>query len=293
AGCTDGKGGDAAAQPRNGPANQAGIDTAAQQRAYRHVSLQTQANGFQENALGFPNGVLEVDLARASGFRQRPIIADRQPFSVPLTDSTGGQFKGVAINAAMVWNETVFQKFEHAFIVQLARIPTLTQPTHGGSKRKPAVLDAIDKGLNAEPVAHQEQPLLAIVPDGEREHAAQTRHQRVNTPMVIAMDQNFRIGVAAETIAVALKFAAQFLEVVNGAVKNHAYAPVWRKHWLASGGTQVKDRQAAVAQDSATPLFDSFAIRSAAAESVNHRRNILVGRRLPKIDNPRYGAHTD
>ncbi|MCY1416702.1 hypothetical protein D9M71_322180 [compost metagenome] len=103
------------------------------------------------------------------------------------------------------------------------------------------------KGLDPEAVAGQEQLLAVALPDGQGKHAVEPG-QQVGTPGVVALEQHLGVAVAVEGIAEGFQLAAQFREVVDGAIEGQGQAQLRVAHGLRRTIGQVHDFQAAMAQ---------------------------------------------
>jgi hypothetical protein len=72
--------------------------------------------------------------------------------------------------------------------------------------------------FDPEPVARHEQRLLLLVPDGEREHAAQPRHDPL-PPLFPTVQDHFGVGRRGEGVA-RREFSADVVVVVDLAVED-------------------------------------------------------------------------
>src|SRR3954470_11241925 len=115
---------------------------------------------------------------------------------------------------------------------------------------KKIALVYVVKRLLAEAVAGEKQPPPRFVVDGEGEHAVEALRETF-TPFLVAVDQDFRVGViAVENVAPRLEFAPQLGVVVDLAVEDHADATVFIPHRL-SAALNVEDSKAAMAEEHA------------------------------------------
>ena len=96
-------------------------------------------------------------------------------------------------------------------------------------------------------VCGQQHAAMAIVPDGESKHAAQLLHH-FSAPLLIAVDDDFSIGMGTEGVSGGNQLSAQFLEVINFAVEGDPYGLIFIAHGLMSGGRKIDDGQPAVLQ---------------------------------------------
>ena len=74
--------------------------------------------------------------------------------------------------------------------------------------------------LLAQPVAGQQQFLLALVINGEGKHASQFLHA-VRPHLFVEVDDDFRIGVRPEIVAPLFEFGSQVGKVIDFAVEDN------------------------------------------------------------------------
>src|SRR5439155_10357366 len=74
-------------------------------------------------------------------------------------------------------------------------------------------VSGVKKRFDAQPVAAKNQTLAPFVPQGEREHPAETRDEPL-AQVFIEMDDHFDVAAGLEDMARGLELAAQFLVVV-------------------------------------------------------------------------------
>ena len=60
--------------------------------------------------------------------------------------------------------------------------------------------------------------------------------ENLRTPMLIDIDDDFRVGVGAEVIATAFELAAEFGKVINLAIEDHPDVAVGIRHRLMATG---------------------------------------------------------
>ena len=165
-----------------------------------------------------------------------------------------------------------------------------------GKTKRPVPLGVIQR-LDAEGIAREEQFLFALVPDAEREHAAQRVHHR-RAALCVQVQQDFGVRLRAEGVALGLQFAPQLAIVVDFPVVGDRQASVGGGHGLRAGLGQVDDREAAVReadlpvgrhpQPRAVGAAPDHVLPDAQQFRLVHRR-----RRLPVRVNSRYPAHGD
>jgi hypothetical protein len=128
----------------------------------------------------------------------------------------------------------------------------------------------VNQRLHPQPVAHQKQLAVAIIPEAKSEHTAQSRDQLIDAPLAVAMQQNFRVGLGLKPVAGRFEKRAELAEVVNRAVEYHADGAVGRGHRLYAGSAQIEDREPSVTQDGAIKAGHAFGVRSPAGERTGH-----------------------
>jgi len=94
---------------------------------------------------------------------------------------------------------------------------------------------AVVERLDAERIAREEKQLLALVPDGEREHPAQPAEAAL-TPVREGGEQHLGVAIRAKRPAGGGEFVAQRAKVVDGAIEDQREPPVGRVHRLVAVG---------------------------------------------------------
>ena len=126
---------------------------------------------------------------------------------------------------------------------------------------------AVQKRLFAEPVARQEQRLIATVRDAEREHAHESP-QQVRAPLGVAVQQDLGVGLRGEGSAARLELGAKRLEVVDFAVVHNDVAPVRRRHGLGTRIGEIDNREPPVPQEERVLVPVRAVVRPAVSEEV-------------------------
>src|SRR5215211_2210324 len=104
------------------------------------------------------------------------------------------------------------------------------------------IAGCVEEGLLADPVAGQEQPSAAAVPDCEGEHAPQVVDAAV-PELLVEVDDHLGVGSGREAMSQRLQLPAELAVVVDLAVLNHDDALVLVEDRLVAG-LEVDDRQA-------------------------------------------------
>ena len=107
------------------------------------------------------------------------------------------------------------------------------------------------QGLLPEPVTRQQKPCAPHVPDREGEHPVQARRQ-VDPPLLVAVDEDLRVGPRREAMPALLELAAQLEVVPDLAVEYRHDRAVFVRHRLGAAG-QVDDAEPGVAEHAIAP----------------------------------------
>ena len=109
-------------------------------------------------------------------------------------------------------------------MIELAHIVRMLEDALDlGGEDEAAVLLRVVERLDAEEVAGTEQLARIAVPDGEREHAAQTV-EHAFAPRQIAREQDLGVGVGLELPTLRLELGSQIAVVVDLAVEHDGEA---------------------------------------------------------------------
>src|SRR5262249_38046751 len=95
--------------------------------------------------------------------------------------------------------------------------------------------------LDADAIARQQQGSRPLVPDRQTEHAAEPR-DGIRSPLLIGVDDRFRVGGRVEAMSGRLELAPQLAEVVDLAVEDDPDRPILVVNRLMPG-RQVDDAQ--------------------------------------------------
>ncbi len=121
---------------------------------------------------------------------------------------------------------------------------------------------------------------LRLVPQAEREHAAQPR-EHVDAPGVVSAQHHFGVGPAGEAVAARFELLFQREEVVGLAVVGDARRTVVAAHRLRAGVAHVQDREPRVTENrkrlsivrASGRRKHALAIRSTMRQRGHHRRH--------------------
>src|SRR5262245_57648564 len=160
-----------------------------------------------------------------------------------------------------------------------------------GGKGELATGDAVVEGLDAEPVAREDQAAVASVPDRDREHPAQRVHE-AGAPVLIEVDEDLGAAVGGGCVSPPAELLPELAVVVDLAVLDHLDAAVLVADRLIAS-REVDDREAAHRQ-AARPV-DQAAVRvgTAVDQRLVHRRQRrgIRGRGPVEADETAYPAH--
>ena len=85
--------------------------------------------------------------------------------------------------------------------------------------------------------------MLALVPDGEGEHAAQIINAR-RAVLFVSVNNRLRIGMSLKGVPAPFKLALQLSVIVNLAVEDDCHRAVFARHRLMTA-RQINDRKMA------------------------------------------------
>lgn len=189
-----------------------GVDASGQRAAQRDVGPRLAAGGPADQGVDPVHGRVPVVLVRTGG--QLPVAA-----------------------------------FADAVPVEDEQAPRLDLP-HAGPHRRPGQA-SVDGGpeqrFDAEPLPDEDQPLGALVPDGEGEHAVQVIGETV-TPLGVGAQHDLGVTAGAEPVPASPEFGAQLVVVVDlTAVTEHRRRCVDPVGHRLDATREIRDRRPTVA----------------------------------------------
>jgi hypothetical protein len=128
--------------------------------------------------------------------------------------------------------------------------------------QRPARGQGVVEGLDADPVAEEEELVSPLVPEGKGEHTPEAVQKGRRTPFLVGVDERLGVGLGGHGVAPGDELVADLGEVVGLSVVGDPDRAVLVGQGLVPGD-QVDDAQAAVAQ--ADPLVDVDALVVGAA----------------------------
>ena len=138
------------------------------------------------------------------------------------------------------------------------------------SERDAVPCRAVVERLDAQSIADEQQAAVRLVPEREREHAAESIDGRV-APLLVCVHDDFGVCVRAEAMAARHEIRAHVGEVVDLAVEDHPDRAVLVGDRLVAG-REVDDAQAAEAEADARPRVEAVGIGAAVRDDRGHRR---------------------
>ena len=228
-----------------------GIHPAGQERPERHVGDHAALHGILQQTFEAVGqfGIAASEWVCQSRPRHGPRVPERGGVRLALPwhgqDSAGRKLEHVLVDRMRSRDVTVPQIRSHRRLVDpRLEVRVLVQPLELGGEHELLAEPGPVKRLDAETVAHQREGAVLTVPNGDGEHADQTRHRLRDAEFGDRFDDDFRIGVSAEVASAFLQVGANFLEVVDLAVEDDDVAAVMGEHRLMPFLRQVHDRQA-------------------------------------------------
>ena len=172
--------------------------------------------------------------------------------TAPLRSSAsqvpGAQFAHALANRVGKWDVIVLEEEPQAGRVEAARqVGMGEERLHFRAEQEEAVGVVPVERLDADAVAAEDQPLLAVVPQGDGPHATEAI-EGLGTPRHPGLEDHLGVTVGAEGAAGSLQFLPQRGVVVDLAVEDHVVAAVGGGHGLVAQRAQLDDGQPAVAE---------------------------------------------
>ncbi len=235
------------------------IDAARQERAERHVRHHLVAHRAAQRALelpqesGFVRSARGIEASTRGRFLQVPVArepclavgAERKHHSrLELVDAAIDAVRRRHVAEAQEGGDGVGIDLRPpvGIAVQRLQLRAEEQRTAGA---------APIKRLDPEPVADQGELALVAIPQRQREHPLTLAQGRHDAPAREALDQHFRIRMAAQHDTVLAQPLGELAVIVDLAIIGDDIAAVGAGHGLVAGGADVDDGEAAVAQSDA------------------------------------------
>ena len=177
-----------------------------QEHAERHVAHHPQANGFLEQLTESVDDVM-ADRRRLMGLalREVPVLPRRDRAVFKDEQVSRQQFVNTTEQRVLTGDRPSAEHFGQEGFVRLRfHQSTGENRLDLRSEQQGAVRPAPVERLDAEPIAHEQEPPLRRVPDREREHAAEALDALV-APLLVRMDDRLGIGPRPVDVAVRLE----------------------------------------------------------------------------------------
>src|SRR5437867_12706501 len=158
--------------------NEAGVDSSAEKNAERHIATETQADGGIEDVVQAVHGARKRSGERLRLARQVPVTTGLESGRIDGGDRPRLELGHGCINRVRSWDVAERQ-------VAIDRQEVDVPPYRVGSaqawqcRRKVetvVVRDAVVERLLADAVSRENQMSVTVIPESEREHAAQVMH---------------------------------------------------------------------------------------------------------------------
>ena len=156
--------------------------------------------------------------------------------------------------------------------------PVADQRPHFGRKQERPIRGGVIQGLDAQPVASQEdssaprrvsrRAAAASIPDGEGKHAAEFAHALL-APFFIGVNDDFGVRIGAKRVAAFLEGLAQLPEVVDFTVENDSDISGFIEYGLVAAG-KVNDAEAAHSQRRRRGNQEAVFVRAAMPQRLHH-----------------------
>src|SRR6185312_15094764 len=107
---------------------------------------------------------------------------------------------------------------------------------------------------------------LAPVPDGDRKHPDETLREPLDTPLLVAMDDHFRVATAAKAVTELHELRSKAVEVVDLSVEDEPDARVFIGHGLIGCRREIDDCESTEAERQAGLEMRTTGVRSPRSE---------------------------
>ena len=157
-------------------------------------------------------------------------------------------------------------------------------------KAESAALLVIVQRLFPKPVPGQKKTLLAFIPYSEAEHAVEIFHKRFLL-LEIEFENNLGVGTGSEAMAATFESAADFLKIVDLAVKDKSNHPVTGKHGLFGAIRKIQYRQTTMPKNTRSKRAHTASVRTSVAKGKSHLLDCFNRRLIVKVDDSAEAAH--
>ena len=278
------------------PDDQAGIDSAGEQDADRHVGDHPALHGglqrVEQQVL--PVRLAAVGVAVSEAERRVPIdaIGEAAVFLI-CPDRRRRQLADALEDGERRRHDRVPAHVE----LQRRRVDRRVDIAGGddagqGRGEAQAIADLAGvKRLDPEPVAGERDSAAFALVDGEGEHALEAL-DAVRAPGVVRLGDHFGVAIGEEAVAAALKLVAKLAIIVDAAVEDEVEAELRVDQRLRRAGRQVDDLEPLVAEADAAAHQLSAGVGPAPLLAAHHRRDGAgIGDATPETNFSGYAAH--
>ena len=239
---------------------QTGVEAAAQQQSDGHVAQQMPLQGalvdVEKLFLCLP-----IRLGRREGMRpepipaldpERPVLEDRHRAGRELAHALVQRQRGrrVSIPEEQVEGGRIDWRPAGQSRENRAKL--------GPEDHRPAFDPVVDE-LDAHGIAGEDEPLAPLIPDRQAEHAIQPVKDFCS-PLLVAVDNDLRVGTRTEDVSGALEFLAQLREVVDLAIKHDPDRLVLVGHRLMTA-REVDNRETTESESQAAGVEVALVVR--------------------------------
>ncbi len=254
----------------HGRHDRARVDAAREKRAERHVADQAKTHGFaDERVEPLEIFLFAADVAVAREL-QIPVRANRHVPALGDEQMRRRQLRNRAIDRVRAGHVG-----QREVRVERVRAPCarhvgiledgLDLRSEGDAGRGHRVVER----LHAEPIAHEQQPAVRLVPQREREHPAEAIHRAV-APLLVCVDDHFGVRLRAEAVAEPLELQPEVREVVDLAVEDDPDRPVLVGERLIAR-SKIDDAQPPVSEADPVADVEAVGIGAAVCDDRGHR----------------------
>ena len=249
------------------------VDAAAQERAERDVAHHLPSHALRHR-LGDRVDPLPL---RALLRREReiPVLPRLHSVAVDPRVVPGRQLLDAAERGARIGHPEKREVVGERRLVERCTADEREERPELGREPEHAVGAGDVERLDAEPVPSQEELLVAIVPDGEREDPVEARQHRGSLERE-EPQQHLGVAVAREALPGRLELGAELAEVVELAVVRDPPA-LGEGHRLRARGRRVEDREAPVPETGGRVTRerdDAASVRAAMGHGVGHQTEL-------------------
>ena len=263
--------------------DQARVEPAREHRPQGHVAHQAQAHRLLqlgEQALG----VLVLRAARRVGGGQRvvPVALLCHPVGAGQEQLAGAELAHLRERAERAREEAERQVGLERLVVELVREQAACeQALELGGKEEQALDPGEVEGLDPEPVAGENEPTPAPVPEGKAELAAQALREAWPLLLVEVRD-DLGVAAGAEAVPACGQLGSQGLVVVELAVLDRPDEAVLACDRLVAAG-HIDDREPAHPEGDPGRLVGAAVVGAAVLERVGHPVEHPRGKRQPRL----------